>query len=231
MIRAISLFSAVVLASVASTAQAQIVFQTPVAITTNDGSQILTNGSYVDAVGGNGFWRSPSMTFPDPGAAITIGSTTFNPIFSDSGITFSSPTGIDGGSDGSYSDETPFLTVLDGVAYVGDFNVDDVQTGTVTLHNLVAGDQYQVQVFNDGFDKTLLHGTSSTNQEQVYFAYSVGDFTAGSSGTQTFTFDSSVSGIGAIDAIVLEQIPEPSTWTMMLGGLALFGFCVRRKLA
>jgi hypothetical protein len=29
----------------------------------------------------------------------------------------------------------------------------------------------------------------------------------------------------------LTLIPEPSTWAMMFGGLALLGFCVRRKLA
>jgi hypothetical protein len=230
MIRASALLCGILLLLCASVAQAQIIFQTPVAITTTDGSQILTNGSYVDAVGGNGFWRPASLSLPDPGAAITIGDTTFNPIFSDSGITFSSPTGIGGGTDGSYSDATPFLTVLDGVAYVGNFNPADVETGTVTLHNLLAGHEYQVQVFNDSYDQTLLHGTAPLNTEVVAGAYSVGDFTAGST-TQTFTFDSSVSGIGAIDAIVVEEIPEPSTWAMMFGGLALLGFCVRRKLA
>jgi len=230
MIRTSSLFCGILLLSCASVAQAQIVFQAPVAITTNDGSQILTNGTYVDAVGANGFSEAPSLTYPTPGAAIMIGGTTFNPIFSDSGITFSSPTGIGGGTDGSSSRATPFLTVLDDVAYVGDFNPADVETGTVTLHNLVAGDQYQVQLFNDSFDRTFLHGTAPANTETVFRSYSVGDFTAGST-TQTFTFDSSVSGIGAIDAIVVEQLPEPSTWAMMFGGLALLGFCVRRKLA
>jgi hypothetical protein len=32
-----------------------------------------------------------------------------------------------------------------------------------------------------------------------------------------------------VDATVTE-LPEPSTYAMMLGGLALLGFCVRRKL-
>ena len=32
-------------------------------------------------------------------------------------------------------------------------------------------------------------------------------------------------------AISLESAPEPSTYAMLLGGLALLGFCVRRKLA
>lgn len=31
--------------------------------------------------------------------------------------------------------------------------------------------------------------------------------------------------------LTLIEAPEPSTWAMMLGGLALLGFCVRRRLA
>jgi len=31
--------------------------------------------------------------------------------------------------------------------------------------------------------------------------------------------------------IQIDEVPEPSTYAMMLGGLALVGFCVRRKLA
>lgn len=34
-----------------------------------------------------------------------------------------------------------------------------------------------------------------------------------------------------INGFQLEVAPEPSTWAMMFGGLALLGLCVRRKLA
>jgi len=39
------------------------------------------------------------------------------------------------------------------------------------------------------------------------------------------------SGTGYVGAVSFESVPEPSTWGMMAGGVALLGFCVRRKLA
>jgi hypothetical protein len=43
--------------------------------------------------------------------------------------------------------------------------------------------------------------------------------------------DSAGEIIREIDVNGIADVPEPSTYAMMLGGLALLGFCVRRKLA
>jgi hypothetical protein len=63
-------------------------------------------------------------------------------------------------------------------------------------------------------------------------AYTIGDFTATTS-SESFTFRAATNptDAGELGAVALRQIPEPSTYAMMLGGLALLGFCVRRKLA
>jgi hypothetical protein len=197
-------------ASFALSANAQIYFGKPVGIT-QDPSQISTLGTYVDAVGVNDY----SST------SIQVGTTTFNPLFSDTGITFSSPTGIGGGSDGSGSNATPFQQVLNGVAYVGDFNPADVQTGTVSLNFLLPSHVYQVQVFSLGNFQTQISGATTKN---LFRDYSIGIFTADAT-TQTFTFNSSLSGIGEINAIALRdvtaEVPEPSAWALMLGGVTL----------
>jgi hypothetical protein len=40
-----------------------------------------------------------------------------------------------------------------------------------------------------------------------------------------------VIGLNVVNFVGPEVVPEPSTYAMMLVGLALLGFCVRRKLA
>jgi hypothetical protein len=41
--------------------------------------------------------------------------------------------------------------------------------------------------------------------------------------------DGAGSAISEIQGFDVVQAPEPSTWAMMLGGLTVLGFCVRRK--
>jgi hypothetical protein len=136
----------------------------------------------------------------------------------------SSATGIGGGSDGSGSISTPFLTVLDDVAYVGDFNSADVETGTVTLNNLKVGDLYQVQVFDDGGFTNEVKGLNTVDLSHTY---TVGTFTAvgiGLTTSETFTFDSSINGIGEVNAISLRDVtplPEPSAYAMLFGGVGM----------
>jgi hypothetical protein len=222
-----------------SALRAQILFANPVAVTTTDGSQIDTLGTYVDAVGVDGLGNA-SHNEPNPQVAIKIGDTTFNPIFNtpDTGITFSE---IGGGNDGSHSDATPFLTVLDGVAYTGDFNDADLSAVTVTLNNLKLGDLYQVQVFQDGGFETTVTGADSVD---LTGSYTIGQFTAEGTGpltSQTFTYSNDgtanggTSGIGAVNAIVLRDVtdlPEPSAYALMGLGLAAMVVAARvRQLA
>jgi hypothetical protein len=226
-----TLFSGILLLSCASIAQAQIVFQDPVTIT-GSVSQLSTLGSYVDAVGANGF---SDGNLSNPGAAITIGDTTFNPIFSDSGIVLSSSTGISGGTNGSGSISTPFLTVLDDVAFVGNFSTT-FETGTVTLNNLTVGDIYQVQVFNDGGALTTITGL---NTQAIAQQYTIGTFTADGLGVTTsesFTFSTTNgNGVGELSAISLRDItsiPEPSTYLLLGLGLVSCAVLARiRRLA
>ena len=200
---------AALLSTLAGVARAQIVWQTPQSI--SGVSDISTLGTYVDAIGVNDF-----------GGAITIGDTTFNPFFSDSGITQS---GVGGGSDGSGMTSPPYLKVLDGVGYVGFTEIP--QTGTITLNNLVSGDEYQVEVWNDGTRPTPIIGSNTVILAQQYV---LGTFTAGNS-PETFTWQNEPGNAGEINAVALRLIPEPSTYAMMIGGLALLGFCLRRKAA
>jgi hypothetical protein len=37
------------------------------------------------------------------------------------------------------------------------------------------------------------------------------------------------NGAGFLNDIVVREVPEPSTYALMLGGLAFLGFCIRRK--
>jgi hypothetical protein len=55
---------------------------------------------------------------------------------------------------------------------------------------------------------------------------SAGDtFTLGAVGAYTDNITPYIGGVS------FESLPEPSTYAMMLGGLGLLGFCIRRKLA
>jgi hypothetical protein len=64
--------------------------------------------------------------------------------------------------------------------------------------------------------------------------YVIGTFIA-TSRVQSFTFqntypiDVSAGEINAIDLRNITSVPEPSTYAMMVAGLAFLGFCVRRK--
>jgi len=210
-----SLILAVIALGLGSQARAQIVFSAPVGITQN-ASDLSTLGGYVDAVGANDYGNSSF------GNTITVGDTTFHSIFSDSGITL---TNAGGGSDGSGSTATAFKAVLNGVDYTGNFNANDVSVATVTLNNLKVGDVYQVQVFSLGGYETEINGSNSVD---VHDQYTIGTFTATGAGvmtSQTFTFDSSLSGIGEVNAISLRDlsVPEPGTWALLGMGL---GFLV-----
>jgi hypothetical protein len=153
-------------------------------------------GGYVDAVGANAFTDGNVGT--PAGAAITIGDTTFNPLFSDQGIVLSSATGVNGGTNGSGSFATPYQAVLDDVAYVGGFN-STLETGTVTLNSLKVGDLYQVQVFNDGGSVTTISGL---NSDTIAQQYTIGTFTAtglGPTTSESFTFSTTNgNGVGEL---------------------------------
>jgi len=71
---------------------------------------------------------------------------------------------------------------------------------------------------------------SDPNAIPSYVEFTVTGATAGDKFSVTDNNDGSTGG-EAIGGLTFEAAPEPSTYAMMLGGLALLGFCVRRKLA
>jgi hypothetical protein len=84
----------------------------------------------------------------------------------------------------------------------------------------------------EAFSQTLLDPGNA--QFGTAANYSVNDVTLGAGEKVDFVVGSNGNGPGAyttqVDA-TLTELPEPSTYAMMLGGLALLGFCVRRKSA
>jgi hypothetical protein len=147
------------------------------------------------------------------------------------------------GGDGSGSTATPYLAALNGCDYVNVIPNSDPsgvsQTLTFTISGLTAGTYYSVQVW----DVAGYAGPNNANQRETELSgvspaflvgsdYVIGTFTAPLSGTESFTMSGLPGGnYGEINAVAVRDVPEPSTYAMMLAGLAVLGFCVRRRSA
>jgi hypothetical protein len=85
-----------------------------------------------------------------------------------------------------------------------------------------------------GGSSTLSFGQTYDPVTETYSGtgvFTVSDtFIAQAGGTQDFFFSSPSDQVVQISAAQIRLAPEPSTYAMMLGGLALLGFCVRRKI-
>ena len=121
-------------------------------------------------------------------------------------------------------------------------------TDTETFNNVPAG-TYDLYIYGQNGSFANRGGTyelGSTTQyientgDQSSFIAGVNyteytDITLNSTGSISFTYapPPTVPGEGDLSGVQLVEIatPEPSTYAMMLGGLALLGFCVRRKAA
>jgi hypothetical protein len=85
-----------------------------------------------------------------------------------------------------------------------------------------AGDEYTIVLNTQATDWTVAFYQGLTQLGTTYTYTTnpvINDIAIGADAYDTGTYSN------------LTLIPEPSTWAMMLGGLALLGFCVRRKLA
>jgi hypothetical protein len=84
-----------------------------------------------------------------------------------------------------------------------------------------------------GGSSTLSFGQAYDAGAETYSGtgvYTVSDtFTAGLSGIQNFYFSSPTSQTVQIAAGQIRMAPEPSTYAMLFGGLAVLGFLMRRK--
>lgn len=218
------LLATALLLAVAGTARAQIIWQAPSlsypGTYTGNNSDISNLGTFVSAVYENN---------THSGTPITVtGTDTIFDYQTDLHIT-----GLGGGgTDGSHSTATPYQQALDGVAYVY-----VPGTTTFSLTGLNATHNYQVQIWDvdastsrtTQFSTTGPGGTTSAT---THHGYVIGNLTGVTSETITWqgTMNGGVGEINAVELRDITNVPEPSTYAMMVGGLALLGFCVHRKL-
>jgi hypothetical protein len=191
-------------------------------------SDISTAGTSFDAIQG------------EQGKPVeTIGDTTFNLVttstaygYGDGLISFSANTNFSG-ADGGFTSASPsssaYASVLAGCAYVAG------QVGTVTISGLTANDEYQVQLWNaTGVNYGEADNTDYSGVAPLTLGggdYALGTFTAtGSTESFTYTYDSNSHGFGVVSDIAVRELPEPSTWALMLGGVAFLLLLTRRNL-
>jgi hypothetical protein len=186
-------------------------------------SDIQTNGTFFDAI---------NTTTNGGYTTTTIGDTTFNALVGGTDGTMSlTVTGGDGNFTSTYGGSSS-ATYNYVVGHATDSSGSTVTIGSA-LHPLTLGDLYQVQVW--GYWPNPMYGAELNGDPSVSFpngggGYALGTFTA-TAITQTFTYqgNSQSFGAGFVNDIAVREVPEPSTYALMLGGLALLGFCARRK--
>jgi hypothetical protein len=220
-----SLVAAAVLMTLAGSARAQLIAWGSPAYVTGD-SNLVSNGTYFDAVN----------TAQSGFTSRNVDGTEFN------ALTFSGSTGSDGtisvniGGGGTYVNgfsggSTDYNYVVD---HGADFAGGSVTLGSVSKP-LTIGDTYQVEVWdywNGGPYQAYVQGSPAETFAYPANQFAIGTFTA-TALTETFnvTGAPTSNGAGFLNDIVVREIPEPSTYAMMLIGLVAVGFCLRRKLA
>ena len=107
---------------------------------------------------------------------------------------------------------------------------------TLSLNNLTPGQEYAAQLTigeQPGDHRTQSYTDSGVTSNTIYAItgpqYFIDTFTAGPSGTETLQANVGGGSGAQLTGFVVETVPEPSTYAMMLGGLVLLGFCVRRR--
>jgi hypothetical protein len=215
-----------------ATAQAQISWGAIQTITGN-ASDIRINGTFFDAI--NTSWNGTNFV------TTTVGDTTFNELtlnpvsgrFTSDGTITDSVMYGDGNFGGTGA---PTQTdTLDDTAYgyVLNHASDGVASVTIgsALHPLTLGDEYQVQVW--GYWGNTNYGAQLNGANTVDFpngggGYFIGTFTA-SATTQAFSYQGNAMsyGKGFVNDIAVRDIPEPSTYAMMLGGIGMLVLIAR----
>ncbi len=163
-------------------------------------------------------------------------------------------TGTGGSIDDSIIDTPAGNPAQTGFIFVGNSGqATDADLASFTLGSVPEFDYGDFDVFvavnnyPDGYVKgvtlTLNKANNSTNLvPTVTASVTTGENSTGNSATVVeFNVTGAESGevldVGSAGTSTLTlsavsfEVPEPSTYAMMLGGLALLGFCVRRKLA
>jgi hypothetical protein len=153
----------------------------------------------------------------------------------------SSATTIGGTAAGEYSIQTKYSinnsepATGATLSFTIDFN-NALSSGNI----YVIGNSYAVPealftaALSNGNTVTATEGYGSSNQNDI-FDIGLSNITAGSSLNISWAVES-MSGSGnpaygnvSLNGVALALVPEPSTYAMLLGGLALLGFFVRRR--
>jgi len=177
---------------------------------------ITTGTSYVDALQLN----------PNVSSDVTVGDTIFHTFSDVTDIAIQVPGGWLG-NPSSFPTAAPSSAAYS--AAVSNFGFNNGNEGVeFKLSNLTVGATYQVEAWLTADFLTEFTGTNVGTLTNS--SYVVGTFTADAT-TASFSTITNVNAFTVISDVSLREVtvPEPSTYAMMLGGLALLGFCVRRR--
>jgi hypothetical protein len=155
------------------------------------------------------------------------------------GVTFSYGTGFPAGDNNGVNPvvgmSASYISVVTNLQYNGG------GTGILTLGNLSIGQAYVLQLFagTNGLgqlgSETVTDGTKSglllfDGNGGTTDAFYIDETFKATSAIETITVGPpGNTGFILFSAANLQEIPEPSTYAMMLGGLAFLGFCLRRR--
>jgi MYXO-CTERM domain-containing protein len=185
---------------------------------------ILTNGSLVQAVNLRGS-GGPSLTVDPAGINLTF--STINSSFFN--------TFMGNGANSGGNTDPAWAEILGTAEWQSGSDV----TATGFLGGLTSGHQYQVQLFSARNDnccgRTHWFGDSNGHLSSVLgdnsYVSVVGTFTADAASQTLQFFDSSHNPY--LNAYVLRditsQVPDPGSWALMLGGMALLGSLRRSR--
>jgi hypothetical protein len=203
---------------------------------------ISTLGSYFDAASAYGTITVNNGVAGVGGTNTLFNALTGNPA-SDGAISVTIGDG-QGAYGASFTTATPSSTSYSDLVNTGVFGAGGAST--VTLTGLTVGSEYQIQSWSyysgDSATATTDYSNGLLSSNPLYVSdavsllnqtgqFAIGTFTA-TSADESFDF-STTGGHQFINDVSVRDLtvaaPEPSTWAMMLGGLVMLGFCVRRK--
>jgi len=232
-VRNLALIAVAILAA-ASAAHAQDV-------TFGAAQTISGDSNLIDAADTPGITNIDALAVGGGAVAGPVDGVTFNVGLTDGVITLA---GLPSQTNGTFfsgytgAGSTNFVSLINsGVAY----NSGSTGTLTISAAALTAGDTYELQIFSDSNDGTL-NTTSFTSNNTVGIQDNDGSFdgvgqfvtgtfvATGSNEVVSISSGVNYSVVGSVSLVEeAAAVPEPSTYALMLGGLALLVIQLRRR--